>query len=177
METHTQAKRQMLTRICGLAQLAGWGMILLGILELATGLYTVMANVDVQVSIHDRLVPGGDILIGVLVLGMAQFIRFVVEEDTRPRWILRKGHIILGLFALFVLLSGSVSTWPMLSNLWEVFRTTPAENMIPLGRELGLASALFMCLLPPLTKALCVLGIAAMLRTVLPVLAESKTLA
>ena len=178
METNTTPGRQMLRRICKLGRVAGWAMIALGILGVGSyGYAHFVAHVDSQPTLYQSILTVSDILTGLLVLSTVQFIRYVVEEDTEPRWFLRNGHIILGLFALFLFLTGALYGWPQLRVGLDMALSHPPEHMIPMGRELGIAFFTLIFLLPPITKALCVLGVAAMLRTVLPILAESKTLA
>lgn len=177
METTTQPHRQTLRRICTLSQVAGWAMIAMGVLGVGGTAYAgLVAHIGTRGILFNSMDAVGDILTGLVVLGMAQFIRYVVEEDTEPRWLLRNGHIILCLLALSLFLSGSLHVWPQMWRMWEIFLTSSPKQMIPMGREIGVASTTVILLLPPITRALCVLGIAAMLRTVLPILGESKTL-
>ena len=178
MATNTPPNRQMLRRICTLSQIAGWAMIAMAVLGVAgTANAGLVAHMGTRGILSSSMDTVGAILTGLVVMGMAQFIRYVVEEDTEPRWLLRNGHIILCLFALSLLLSWCLHGWPQMWRMWEIFLTSSPEQMIPMGREIGIASATVILLLPPITRALCVLGIAAMLRTVLPILGESKTLA
>lgn len=178
MKTYTPPKRQMLRRIYTLSQVAGWAMILMGVLGVFGAAYT--SRVVPQFGTHDifqcSIEIAGEILVGLIVLAMAQFIRYVVEENTEPGWFLRNAPIILCLFALFLLLTGCLHSWPQLRNGWELLSRPPGQPA-PMLRGLGIAGISLLTLLPHVTKVLCVLGIAAMLRTVLPILAESKTLA
>lgn len=178
METSTQSNRQTLRRICKLGQIAGWVVIAVGVLEVGSYAYAhLVAHVNAQPTLYQSMVASSNILAGLLVLTTAQFVRYAVEEDAEPRWFLRHGHVIMGFFALYLFLTGSLYGWAQMRPMCEMFLTHPPEQMIPMGREIGVVSAILMCLLPPITKALCVLGIAAILRTVLPIMAESKTLA
>ena len=178
METNIQSSRRTLRRICKLGQIAGWTVIAVGVIEV--GFYAhahLIAHVNAPHTLYQTMVTASNIFTGLLVLTTAQFLRYLVEEDTKPRWFLRNGHVVLGFFALYLLLTGSLYGWAQLRPMCEMFLTRPPAHMIPMGREIGVTSAILMFLLPPITKALCVLAAAAMLRTVLPILAESKTLA
>jgi len=189
METTTQPHRQMLRRICTLGRVAGWAMIVMGVLRVGVlafeGWITAPLNVGrtqpalfgMQWFLGQSVVAVDHILTGLVVLGMVQFIRYVVEEGAEPRWLLRNGHIILCLFALSLLLTWGLRDWPQMWNVLEPVLTRPPEQMIPMSLPLGVALTVLVALLPTITKALCVLGIAATLRTVLPIMAESKTLA
>ncbi len=187
METNTAQNRKMLKKICTLGRVAGWAIIAMGILRVGGiahlswglpgfGMQNILAS---SLFIVKPMLSGvvGPILIGLAVLGTVQFIRYAVEEGDKPRWLLRNGHIILCLYASYLLLTGSLLHWPLLWTTWEDFLNRSPEQMIPMGRALGIASTTLIIMLPPITKVLCVLGIAAALRTVLPILAESKTLA
>lgn len=178
METITPSNRQTLRRVCKLGQIAGWVVIAVGVLEVVDYAYAhLVAHVNAQATLYRSMMTASNILAGLLVLTTAQFVRYVVEEDSQPRWFLRHGHVILGFFALHLFLTGGLYGWLQMRPMCEMFLTTSPEHMIPMGREIGVASAMLTCLLPPLTKALCVVGAAVMLRTVLPIMAESKTLA
>ncbi len=173
-----QTKKQALGRICGLGRIAGWGVIALGVLEVVGYAYAhLVAHIDGQPTLYQSITSANNIIAGLLVLTTAQFVRYVVEEDAEPKWLLRHGHTVMGIFALYLFVTGSLYGWVSLRVMCEIFLTRSPDQMIPLGRQLGLASAVLIFLLPPAAKALCVLGAAAMLRTVLPILAESKTLA
>ena len=179
METTTQPHRQMLRRMCTLGRVAGWAMIAIGVFGVGAIAHAsqVVPQFGMQDIFSGSVDAASQILTGLLVLGTVQFIRYVVEEGTEPRWLLRNGHIILCLFALSLLLTWGLRNWPHLwKNLELIFALSP-EHMIPMGRPLAVALITFTAVLPAVTKALCVLGIAAILRTVLPVMAESKTLA
>jgi len=176
MGTDTEPHKQMLRRICMLGRVAGWAMIALGVLGVPSAAYAVLvAHIDIGVRgiLNGGLDIFGQILTGLLVLVTVQFIRFAVEEATEPGWLLHKGHFILFFFALFLL-----ATWGErnLHGLWYQYRMFHG-HMIPMGRPLGIALVTIVYVLPIFTKVLCVLGIAAILRSVLPIMAESKTLA
>ena len=175
METNTQSHKQMLQRISTLGRVAGWAMIGIGLVQLIYLPYHISWNTVGALS--RRIVyfgyanSGDNILSGLIILGLVQLIRYVCEEKSEPGWFLRNGHIILCLYALFLLIVGGMKSYPFLSDYWNNFKP---EHMIQEGHEFFI---LLMILLPIITKAICFLGIAALLRNVLPVLAESKTLA
>jgi len=173
-----------LRRICTLGRVAGWAMIamgLLGIVSIATlirqRLYLIIVPVYTHGLVYNAVQSVGDILTGLVILGTVQFIRFAIEEGAEPRWLLRNGHFFLYLFALFLLVTGGLQNWPMDWRGLQSILTHSPENMIPLGKPLGVAFFTLLALVQAVPKALCVLGLAVVLRTVLPILGESKTLA
>ncbi len=175
MEADTQPHRKTLGRICTLGRVAGWGMIALGFLSIGSIYFYVAGFVgpDSQTSLHEvvsAVIPRvlspliDHFLTGLLVLGMVQLVRYAMAEGTEPRWLLRKGHIILSVFAVSLLLAGLLHNWSTLRL---------GLNEFPRARMLFTVTS---ALLPTLAKTLCVLGLAALIRAVLPILAESKTL-
>ena len=178
MEKNTRNQRLALRKMCKLGQVAAWVVIIVGLFETgAYGYAHLVAHVSAQPTLYQSMVAGSNILMGLLLLTTLQFVRYVVDEDAEPGWFLRHGHHILGVFALYLLATGSLFGWAQMRPLFHILFVDPPEHIIPMGRELGVASAFVLFLLPPLAKAICAFGAAAMVRAVLPVLAESKTLA
>jgi len=183
METTKQPHRQMLLRICTLGRVAGWTMIVLAALGIPGTAYAVLVA-HIGIGMRGILGAGMDVVgqtfMGLVALGVVQFIRYVIEEGTEPRWLLRNGHIILCLFALYLFLTSGWRGWPMMRNNWDMAFVHLPEPTILLDWLLASTQfgvMLLLVLLPAFTKALCVLGIAVTLRAVLPIMAESKTLA
>ena len=97
----------------------------------------------------------GQLPLGIIVLGVAQLIRYVSESEYQPGWLLRHGTGILYLFAVLMLVN-SVIRYCFLM---------PIES-----------SGIGMFLLPDVAKMLILIGLAEILKRVLPVIEESKTL-
>jgi hypothetical protein len=101
------------------------------------------------------------LILGLLLLGTAQFIRCVSETEYKPGWILQNGSTVLYATAFIVLMSCAVNylylvfSFPM--NTFQIlkFLTT---------------------FIPALAKVLILVGLGKILRRVLPVIEESKTL-
>jgi len=93
--------------------------------------------------------------LGIIVLGVAQLIKYVSESEYQPGWLLRHGTGILYLFAVLMLVN-SVIRYCFLM---------PIES-----------SGIGMFLLPDVAKMLILIGLAEILKRVLPVIEESKTL-
>jgi hypothetical protein len=182
METKAESNRQTLARICYWSRIAGWATILSGILRACVMAYSLNSSGVINGWRYWNYVThaaSDSIVLGLLVLGMVQLIRYVVEEGTEPKWLLRKGHLILSLFALFFLVLGILNVLPLLGQLWtSILHPSAEQTLIHFAKKTTyLVFGVFSSLLPPVAKALCVLGMAALLRAVLPIVAESKTLA
>ena len=93
--------------------------------------------------------------LGIIVLGVAQLIRHVSESEYQPGWLLRHGTGILYLFAVLMLVG----------PLIRYFFLKPIE-----------ISGLGMFLIADVAKMIILIGLADILKRVMPVIEESKTL-
>ena len=184
METTTEPRMRTLRRICTLGRVAGWAMIamgLLGIVSIAAlirqRLYLFIVPVYTHGLVYNAVQSVGEILTGLVILGTVQFIRYATEESAEPRWLLRNGHVFLYLFAIFLFVTAGLQNWPVTWNgVTDMLALTP-DRTFPMGRALGVAMFALFALVQVIPKALCVLGLAVILRMMLPIVAESKTLA
>jgi hypothetical protein len=103
------------------------------------------------------------ILIGLVVLGVAQFIRYLFETEYKPGWILRHGEKILYLYAVLRVIR--------IVFLYFVDAKTMGDSIYysPWG-------FLVSNVLPVVASALILVGLAQILRRVMPIIEESKTL-
>jgi hypothetical protein len=176
MEATTLPHRKTLRRICALGRFAGWGMIVLGFLNIGGFIYgpfTTGSGAQVRIALVSSMSRvTNNFLTALLVLGTVQLVHYAMEEDSEPGWLLRKGHIILSAFAVALLLAGLLHDWPILRGGPDVLHSRSYVRMVLDVTFMTLGS-----LLPTLAKALCVLGLGVLLRALLPILAEAKTLA
>ena len=101
------------------------------------------------------------LILGLLLLGTAQFIRCVSETEYKPGWILQNGSTVL-YAAAFIVLMGC-----LVNYLYLVFSFTMKTFQI-------LKFLTFF--IPASAKVLILVGLGKILRRVLPVIEESKTL-
>ena len=92
------------------------------------------------------------------VLGLVQFIRYLVERDYKPGWILRHGEMI---FYVYALLS-------ILNDVWYYINAPSYNSPSHFIRAL--------VFLGTAVKVLVLVGLGQILRRLLPVIEESKTL-
>jgi hypothetical protein len=97
--------------------------------------------------------------LGIGLLGLVQFIKYLVERDYKPGWILRHGDMILYLYALL----------SILSDVW-VYMNAPTYS------SLIFSTSLFVILFSAAVKVLILVSLGQVLRRILPVIEESKTL-
>ena len=100
--------------------------------------------------------------IGIGILGLVQFIRYLVERNYKPGWILRYGDMI---FYLYALLS-------ILHIVW-VYMNTPIYHSPALYVRVPVILA---TVFSTAVKVLVLVGLGRILRHLMPVIEESKTL-
>jgi hypothetical protein len=101
--------------------------------------------------------------LGLVLLGVGQFIRYLFDTECQPSWMLRNGARLLYACAVVVLVSY------VLQQLWYTSLMKNVSNSLLLWR-------LLLTAIPALAKALILVGLGRILRRVLPVIEESKTL-
>lgn len=167
MNTFIEKNRPWLKLYCLIARIIGWGIL---ILASAGAIYQILAgnipsgshtNYYRQLVVKSVIFNG--VLPGILVLGIAQFIRYLFESEYKPGHILQNGDKILYLYA-FLLMGGAV---------WQLF----IFNMMVFGLNFKvMIPAMFSSLVLTVPKILILVGLAQALRRIMPVIEESKTL-
>lgn len=150
---------------CIVARTTGWFVLLFGCLAAASHSLALYSRIGDREALQAYLphVPWGMIVnfipAGLLALGVAQFIRYLFDSDYQPGWILRYGQQILCLWAVVY------CVW---AYLVEIGFSSPATTE-SWGR--------LIFLLPFLgAKVLALVGLGQILRRILPVVEESRTL-
>ena len=100
---------------------------------------------------------------GLVVLGIGQFIRHLFQTESKPGWILRHGDKILYVDAAFTVVL-AVAT---MRTTFYFGREFPIKYVIHMG---------FLWVPRAFAKALVLIGLAHILRRIMPVIEESKTL-
>ena len=114
------------------------------------------------------------LLLGIVVLGVAQFIRYLYESDYKPGWLLRNGSEVLYACAIIVVVGSIVSFLypPFLRPI-----TQAGKDIYLLGDAIRHVYRLVISLsIPAFTEALLLGGMAHILKRIMPVIEESKTL-
>ena len=99
---------------------------------------------------------------GIGILGLAQFIRYLVERNYKPGWILRHGDMFFYLYALLTILN----------DIW-VYMIAPNYHSPSLYVRVPV---IFAIVFSTAVKVLILVGLGQVLRRILPVIEESKTL-
>jgi hypothetical protein len=101
------------------------------------------------------------IFIGIGILGLAQFIRYLVERDYKPGWILRHGEMFFYLYALLTILS----------VVW-VYTIAPSD----FSPDMYSGVSVILVVISTAVKVLILVGLGQILRRLMPVIEESKSL-
>jgi hypothetical protein len=101
------------------------------------------------------------LFIGIGVLGLSQFIKYLVDKDYKPGWILRHGELFCYLYALLTILS----------VVW-VYTIDPFDRSEHMNKSLPILIVVF----STTVRVLILVGLGQILRRILPMIEESKTL-
>lgn len=169
MNEFIEQNRRLLKFYCTTALIVGWLLIIggfawfipamtsLNISDLYKGADAILYVVSAM--LFDFLLPG------LIALGVMQFIRYLFEDINKPGCILRNADRLFYIYAVFLI----VKTY--LQYFWN--STWYAEVI-----ESETSRLLFIqpFLLPTIAKVLILVGLGQILRRILPVIEESKTL-
>ncbi|MHC4203547.1 MAG: hypothetical protein ACYSTT_02780 [Planctomycetota bacterium] len=169
MNEFIKQNRRLLKFYCTAALIIGWLLFAGGFLWFIPTIMSLNINdlykgadailYAVSAMLFDFLLPG------LIALGVVQFIRYLFEDTTKPGRILRNAHWFFYIYAVFLV----VITY--LQYFWNI--TWYAEVI-----ESETSRLLFIqpFLLPTVAKVLILIGLGQILRRIIPVIEESKTL-
>ncbi|MBE0664920.1 MAG: hypothetical protein IH584_03790 [Candidatus Aminicenantes bacterium] len=169
MNEFIKQNRRLLKFYCTAALIIGWLLIIGGFVWFIPTVTSIDINDDYKAAnahlyvissmLFDFLLPG------LIALGIVQFIRYLFEDTTKAGCILRNADRFFYMYAGFLI----VRTY--LQYFWNC--TWYAEVI-----ESETSRLLFIqpFLLPAVAKVLILVGLAQILRRILPVIEESKTL-
>ena len=160
MNTFIEKNKGLLKFYCVAARIIGW------VLLITAGTWTVSTLSGysrsstpfiTSITIFIR------ILVGLVVLGVAQFIRHLSETDYKPGWILRHGEKILYLYAALRVIRITFLFFVDAKIMGDSIYYSPWGFLVANG-------------LPAVASALILVGLAQILRRIMPIIEESKTL-
>jgi hypothetical protein len=171
MNEFIEKNRRLLKFYCITAQTIGWVLIPGGCLWIIFFLSGprqsgIADNADailysISSMLFDFMFPG------LIALGLAQFIRYLSESESQQGGILRRGEIIFYMYAGFLIVK------IFLSHIWyNHFWYAEIIGNSAFSRLLFLQPFI----LPTVAKVLILVGLGQILRRILPVIEESKTL-
>ncbi len=171
MNEFIKRNRQLLSFYCVAARIIGWILLLSTPIRIALMLLLSGGSWPEHYGhpLSDILSPFpiSLVMFGVVVLGVAQFIRYVFETEYEQGWILRHGVKIIYLCAVVNIALAGVTILMIFNSSGGV----PSQARMLL-RMLWVLHGL----IPFLAKALLLVGLGRILQRIMPVIEESKTL-
>ena len=164
MNEFIERNRGLLRFYCVVARIIGWLILVLG------GIYTVWYLLEPLWSSvkWEALFPFLPhilkFMLGLIVLGVAQFMRYLFDSEYKPGLILRYGDKILYIFAVVMIGQAvwqHVFTIILMGRPYNFYRMAPWHLLVVLF--IG-------------AKMLVLVGLAQIMQRIMPVIEESKTL-
>ena len=160
MNTFIEKNKGLLKFYCIAARIIGWVLLITAGNQTVSTLsghsnFSIPFVMPITIFIH--------ILIGLVVLGVAQFIRYLFETEYKPGWILRYGEKILYLYAVLRVIRIVFLFFVDARTMGDSIHYSPWGFLVANG-------------LPVVASALILVGLAQILRRVMPIIEESKTL-
>jgi len=152
------------------ARIVGWTFIILSGLPLLLIPYMIYKvpiytenSTGITISLFGAMLESllGRLPLGIVLLGVAQLIRYIAESDYKPRWLLRNGTFLLYLFATLTLITP-------FTRYWYISHFT---NDI-----LDFSTIIMKYILPVLTQFLVLIGLGNIFKRIMPVIEEAKSL-
>lgn len=160
MNTFLEKNKGLLKFYCVAARIIGWVLLITAgtwTVSTLSGYSSFSIPFVMPITIFIR------ILIGLVILGVAQFIRYLFETEYKPGWILRHGEKILYLYAALRVTRITFLFFVDAKRMGDFIYYSPWAFLVGNG-------------LPVLASALILVGLAQILRRVMPIIEESKTL-
>ena len=163
MNEFIEQNKRLLRSYCVVAQIIGW------VLLIVPAIASVVENLGISTTGEPMFILyavlallSNYMLLGVVVLGVAQFMRYLFETRYQPGWILRYGDKILYVYAAF-LIADSVAQYCF---------HAPRMQLASFSLLLYLVSLI----LHAIVKVLILTGLGQILRRIMPVIEESRML-
>ncbi len=169
MKTFIEDYKKLLQFYDAALRLSGWLLLTLGVCSFVITLILVRSlgtQAFAVTAINMPLKPSEFILFGLLGLGIAQLIRYLLT-DCKPGFILRHGCKLLYIYALVIFY------FTLMRNIYTIvyLKNADTENTASLFVVTSIAS-LVLCA----AKALILIGLAQFLKRIMPVIEEHKSL-
>ena len=170
MNEITEKNRRLLKFYCENLRCIGFLILILGLLSVCAITISVLlskfgnwhAPEAFKMIITMPLAAFNIFFIGIGILGLVQFIKYLVERDYKPGWILRHGDMFFYLYALLTILS----------VVW-VYTIAPSYRSPSIYTQVGV---IFLTVISTAVKVLILVGLGQILRRLMPIIEESKSL-
>ena len=167
MNEFIEKNKKLLKTCCVAAKIFGWISLSMGCLAVVGNSFALITRIGDWAVLQDFLrndVPWNSIkgtAAGLLALGIGQFIRFVYDNDYQPNWVLRNATRLLYIYAVVFgisLIIHGIMAFPYWDHWAEITIRLLALVIYGAGTILLLV------------------GLALILKRIMPVIEESKTL-
>ncbi|MHC4720068.1 MAG: hypothetical protein ACYSYT_06300 [Planctomycetota bacterium] len=157
-----QDERKLLRFFCRAVQLLGWALLVMGVIWFVC-LVSLPSSGDEVETILQAIswflfaftVPG------VAAIGIIQFVRYLFDTEYKPGWVLRHAAVFIYLLAAIEI------AWAIFRYFYFV-RTMDEPTARLLWTQL--------LILPTIVKVMILVSLAQILKRILPLIEESKTL-
>jgi len=168
MNEFIEKNRPLLHSYCVGARIIGWLLLVIALVMAVEKSFSGFSDINEKFRflmiyrLCEQLALSF-VLLGLVLLGLAQFVRYLSENDYLPGWIFRHADKILYLYVAALIIS------PILHQYFYMKATRYAGTV-------NLFLYLLSPILPAVAKGLIFIGIAQILRRIKPIIEESKTL-
>lgn len=170
MNEFIEKNKALLKFYCVTTRIIGWVLLIapgIGVATTVSGLIIKGHRPHIPSLIQIPFIIQAVVLnftfLGLVALGVAQFIKYVFESQGQPGLLLRIGDKILYIYAGLVIL-GAALKWAF---QMEAIKATAMSTLLV---------SFVALLLPATAKALILIGLGKIFHRVMPVIEESKTL-
>jgi hypothetical protein len=167
MDEFIEKNRPLLRSYCIITRIIGWllliGAVVVPIVQSLSGLSASSKHRSFWIYLRFEQIILGYLILGLVLLGLAQFVRYLYESEYRPGLILRHGGKVLYIYAVALI----ASPFLILYFRMRAYGYAGIVNLIE--HLLGVN-------LPDIAKALIFIGMAKVLKRMMPMIEESKTL-
>jgi len=169
MNEFTERNKSLLLSYSLITRIIGWLLLIVGLVIAVVNSFSCF-KVDVQLRFYviyrvfQELVLGY-VLIGIILLGLSQFVRYLYESKYQPGLILCYGDKVLYLYALALIVNPILDYFYRMKTIGMTYTNTDSSFMY-----------LLIILLPTIARALIFVGVAKVLKRMVPMVEESKTL-
>jgi len=170
MNEFIEKNKSLLRSYCLITRIIGWLLLIVALVAVVVRSLSGFFDADDQLGFYMTYRLFQDlalryVLLGLVLLGLAQFVRYLYESEYQLGLILRHGDKVLYLYALALVVNPVLDYFYRMKILGMTYTNTGSLFLY-----------LLIILLPATARALIFLGMARILKRMVPVVEESKTL-
>ena len=164
MNEFIEKNKGLLHFYCVAARTIGWSLLIVAVVVVFVKLFSGFPKYASYMWFHlCKQVTMSFVLLGIVLIGLSQFVRYLYENDYQPGWLLRHGNKVLYLYAVALIIS------PVLQYYFQM-------TLIKNANMIFLLQYFLSVVLPAVAKGLIFVGMGHILQRIVPIIEESKTL-